>query len=242
MKNVKRKNSRPLVYKIIWISSVLFALSVVIMNGYSFLLRKYREEKIIQQVSQNFAIIKSLFQTQDDYDVINTGHYVKEWTIIPDKETPPELYKDECTYSGKDSDSGNPILYCNHLLLGKNFTPDYAITDYRDLINIYGGDIFIILGKKACKSADGAERLCVFVRFSDLPKKSCVDIATHNWQDIGAYKKRINEDFEVYFHVRRENFAVDEDMNFWKEHISSDNAAEYCNRPNNWIDFIVRKY
>lgn len=224
---------------------VIGILSVVIMMAYSVLMDKYREGKIFEQIYQNVTTLKSLLQTQNDYKMVNTSYYQNKWSVIPDNNIPYELYHEifegKCGETDRYHEGGARIVYCDKLLFGKDFVPAYAYADYREFQNIYGGENFILLGKSVCKKADGNRHICAFIRFYDLPKDVCAKVASYDWKKIGVAEKRINEIYQLFFNIMTLDFAVNDEVNMWKDGVSLEEAKEICNRPNNWIDFIIYK-
>ena len=245
MKKTKKhkKYFFPKILKNISDLGVLFMLSILGMKCYSGLLKNYRENKITEQIYDNLVMIKDLFANQDNHSVINTDYYKNEWIIIPPINTSPDLYQDFCHYSGVSHENGSHILYCDNLLFGKDFIPDYAATDYRDLQNIYGGSVLLLLGKEVCKTTNGSKHLCMFVRFSDLPPDACTKVLSHDWRKSGVDAQRINNSFDILPNLYGgDDYKVDDDMSLWTNSISPSDAKELCNMPNNIIDFIIYKY
>lgn len=239
MKKVKSRKKQS-VLPIIGAMIIILGLSVGVVKTYSFIMNKYREHKIVQQVYQYLNTLENLLQSQNSHEVINTTYYQNKWSIISKKDIPFEISENECTFTERYHENGSQIMYCNNLLFGRDFTPDYAYTDYRDFQNIYGGEIFILLGEKVCKNENGDNKLCSFVRFYDLPREACIKVALLDWQNFNA-NIRINNSYQFFFDIMANDFAVNKERDFWKDNLIQSEAEELCFRPNNWIDFIIYK-
>ena len=241
MKKTKTLKSKQTKLYFCGVLTIIFILSVVGFKSYSFVMQKYREEKIMQQIQQYVTELNELLQTQDNYKVLNKKIFNSKWNIITDTDTIKKISNYQCTVSDKYHENGTPVLYCEKLLFGRDFTPDYAYTDYMIFPNIYGGEIFVLIGKKVCKADDTNHKTCAFIRFRGLPKETCIKIATYNkWYDK-VDLIRVNTLYNFFYSIFSKNFSVNYDVKPWKKNSSFSEAEELCFQPNNWIDFLIYK-
>lgn len=81
MKSIKKEMGRSMI-EIIGVLAIIGVLSIGGISGYSKAMRKYKENKAIDQISNIFANIRSIFTNQGSFDNLNNAFAIK-FDIVP---------------------------------------------------------------------------------------------------------------------------------------------------------------
>ena len=140
--------------------AIIGVLSVGGIAGYSKAMMKYRINKTIEQITLIAGNVRAFWGPQKNYDGVRCG----------------------CNASGcygQSSGDGCPIVKKAKIIPDEMLTLD-ADGKITSITDAFGNSVYIGSEDRSAEHDNKA----FYIELNHLPEEACIELATHNWQDI----------------------------------------------------------
>ncbi len=161
MKKLNNESGRSMI-EMLGVLAIIGVLSVGGIAGYSKAMMKYRTNKTIEQITLIAGNVRTFFANQENY----AGVYCH-----------CEPYG---CFGGDSLERGCPILKKAKILPDEMITIDSS-GKITSMSTAFGGSFLI---RDSGRFAN--DKKAFFINIDGLPEEACIELATHNWQNIGA--------------------------------------------------------
>ncbi len=153
--------------------AIIGVLSVGGIAGYSKAMMKYRINKTIEQITLIAGNVRAFWGPQKNYEGVNCAG--------------SNCNASGCT--GQSANDGCPIVKKAKIFPDEMIT----VTDGKimSITNPFGGEVNLLIANKSKSSDYQAFK----IEYYQLPQEACIELATHDWSNAGAYLIYIEETY-----------------------------------------------